>query len=271
MKTNKLVVTTLASLLTLSALTACGKSSSPYANIPNNNNGVFNPNPNDPNYNNGINSPIGNAGSIIGRVIDATGKGLPNVTVSVKNVSTTSNMTGDFQLNNVPPGQQTVLLRFGNRQLTINANVTADTSVSPDVNPIQFSNNGTGGSGFANVQLKTFKVDQDFLNQWQAKGVAVSNGVVYATVADNTSLFKKGSVVKMDAEGANWKNIGSSWLGLRYPLDKTIQGIDINGTNLAVVDSKGSLYNIENNKKVKSYKTGPGTHVAVGAGSVFIV
>ena len=275
MKANKILFTLIASTLTLSSLTACGGKSSvsPYL-PPNTQPGGFNPNPNDPNFNNGngINSPISSLGSLIGRVVDSTGKGLANVTISVRNVSTTSSITGDYQLNNVPAGQQSVLLRYGNRQLSINANVTADTVISPDVNPVQFSNNGTGNSGTANVQMGTFKTDQDFLNQWQAKGIAASGGSVYVTVADNTSLSKKGSIVRMDTDsGKNWKNIGSTWLGLRYPLDKTIQGIAISGTNLVAVDSKGSLYTIENKKKIKSFKTGAGTDVAVGAGNVFIV
>lgn len=234
--------------------------------------GNFNPNPYDPSNPNNINSPISNFGSVMGRVIDSTGKGMPNVTVSVGAVSTTTSITGDFQLNNVPAGQRSIILRYGSRQINIDVNVVADTAVSPVVNPIQFANNGTGGSGVANTQLKTFNVDQDFLNQWQAKGIAASNGTVYVTVGDNTSLFKKGSIVRMDTDsGKNWKNIGSMWLGLRYPLDKTIKGIAINGTNLVAIDSKGSYYNVENNKKVKSYKTGPGNDVAVGAGNVFIL
>ncbi len=274
MQANRILFTLIASMLTLSSITACGKSTV-YPYLPpnyNNNNGLIT-NPNDPNYNNGINSPVSSFGSIIGRVVDSTGKGLPNVVVSVKNVSTTSTITGDFQLNNVPAGQQSVLLRYGNTQLSINANVTADTAISPDINPVQFSNNGTGNSGVSNVQVATFKTDQDFfLHQWQAKGIAASSGTVYVTVADNTSLFKKGSIVRMDTDsGKNWKNIGSAWLGLRYPLDKTIQGIAISGTNLVAVDSKGSLYTVENKKKVKEFKTGAGTDIAVGAGSVFIV
>jgi hypothetical protein len=254
-----------------SQISACGgNKTSPYL-PPNLQNPGNISNPYDPNNPNGINSPISNFGSVMGRVVDSTGKGMSNVTVSIGSISSTSSITGDFQLNNVPAGQRSITLRYGNRQLNINVNVVADSAVSPDVNPIQFSNNGTGGSGIANTQLKSFNVDQDFFNQWQAKGIAASSGTVYVTVADNTSLFKKGSIIRMDTDsGKNWKNIGSAWLGLRHPLDKTIQGIAISGTNLVAIDSKGSFYNVENKQKVKSFKTGPGSDVAVGAGSVFI-
>ncbi|MFN8575329.1 MAG: hypothetical protein U0354_00590 [Candidatus Sericytochromatia bacterium] len=257
--------------LTANQLSACGGSkTSPYLPPNYQNPGSIN-NPYNPNNPNGISAPVSGLGSVMGRVVDSTGRGMPNVTLSIGNVSTTSSITGDFQLNNVPAGQKTILLKYGNRQLSINVNVVADSAVSPDINPIQFGNNGTGGSGVANTQLKSFNVDQDFFNQWQAKGVAASSGTVYVTVADNTSLFKKGSIIRMDTEsGKNWKNIGSAWLGLRYPLDKTIQGIAINGTNLVAIDTKGSFYSVENKQKVKSSKSASGTDVAVGAGSIFI-
>lgn len=268
----KKIVSALVLIGISSQIMSCGGTkSTPYLPPNYQNPGNFNPNPYDPSNPNNINSPISNFGSVMGRVIDSTGKGMSNVTVSVGAVSTTTSITGDFQLNNVPAGQRSITLRYGSRQISVDVNVIADSAVSPPVNPIQFSNNGTGGSGVANTQLKTFNVDQDWLNQWQAKGVAASNGTVYVTVGDNTSLFKKGSIIRMDTDsGKNWKNIGSMWLGLRYPLDKTIKGIAINGTNLVAIDSKGAYYNVENNKKVKSFKTGPGTDIAVGAGSVFI-
>ncbi|GIW22252.1 MAG: hypothetical protein KatS3mg068_1259 [Candidatus Sericytochromatia bacterium] len=175
-------------LLILSTLflSACGKT-----NIQNpvNNPGIINPL--DPNNPNGINSPITGLGSVVGRVVDASGIGLPNVQISIGNIRTISTQTGDFQLNNVPAGSQTILFVYANRQLNIPVNVVADTSVTPEINPVQFSNNGTNGSGSANVQLKTFKVDQDFLNQWQAKNVAVSGGKIFVAVSDNKNIFKK--------------------------------------------------------------------------------
>lgn len=268
---TKKILCTLAVTMLSSQITACGGSKvSPYLppNMQNPNNGIIS-NPYD--NNNGINSPVGNLGAVTGRVVDATGKGLPNVIVSIGNVSSTSSITGDFQLNNVPEGQQSIILRYGNRQMTVSVSVAANTASTPTINPIQFANNGTGGSGIANSQIGTLKVDQDFFNQWQAKGIAAAGGTVYLTVADNTSLFKKGSIIRMDtSSGKNWKNIGSTWLGLRFPLDKTIQGIAISGTNLVAIDSKGSMYNVENSKKVKSFKTGAGTDIAVGAGTIYI-
>jgi hypothetical protein len=257
------------SILVLSTLIigACGKSNIQNPNL--NNPGIVNPL--DPNNPNGISSPVTGLGSVVGRVVDASGIGLPNVHISIGNVRTTSNMTGDFQLNNVPAGSQTILFVYANRQLNIPVNVVADTSVTPEINPVQFSNNGTNGSGSANVQLKTFKVDQDFLNQWQAKNVAVSGGKIFVAVSDNKNIFKKGSIVKMSAEsGKEWENIGDSWFGLKYNMDKTISGVAVNGSNLVSVDRNGSLHIIENMKTVKTKKTGGGIDVAVGAGMIFI-
>ena len=265
MKIKNLVLVLLTATFIGAPVTGCGKASPvlPGTNNPNN--------PLNPNNHNGVNPPVTGMGSVVGRVVDSTGKGLSNVQLTIRNIITTSSLNGDFQLNNVPAGQQSLQLRLSNRQLNINVNVVADTAVTPDVNPIQFSNNGTGGSGLANSQLKTFKVDQDFFNQWQAKGVTATAGVIYVAVSDGRNLFKKGSIISMDAEsGKSWKNIGSSWLGLRYPLDQTIRSVAANGTNLVAIDSKGALYSVENKKKVKVVKSGPGTDIAVGAGIIYI-
>jgi hypothetical protein len=267
MKSKKAILMFLTAAILGSVASACGK---PTPQMPPN---LLNPsaNPYDPNNPNGINSPISGRGSVVGRVVDPSGKGLPNVNVSIGNIFATSSMSGDFQLNNVPAGNQQVIFRMGNRQLNINVSVVADTSVAPVVNPVQFSNNGTGGSGLANIQLKTFKVDQDLLNQWQATSLSVAAGTIYVAVTDTKNVFKKGSIISMDAEsGKTWKNIGSTWLGLRYPIDQTIHGIAASGSNLVAVDTKGVLYNVENKKKINVVKSGPGTDVAVGAGVIFI-
>jgi hypothetical protein len=265
MKSKKFIMMFLTAALMGTVSNGCGKSNQ-YPSL-------INPsaNPYNPNNPNGIYGPITGMGSVVGRVVDASGKGLPNVTVSIANVYATSSPSGDFQLNNVPVGTQVILFRMGNRQLNINVNVVADTSVTPEINPVQFANNGTGGSGYANSQLTTFKVDQDLFNQWQATGISVSAGTIYVSVADTKNVFKKGSIISMDANsGKSWKNIGSTWLGLRYPIDQTIHGVSATGSNIVAIDTKGVLYNIENKKKINSVKSGPGTDVAVGAGVIYI-
>lgn len=265
---NKKMIKNL-SVLILSTLFigACSKANTQNPNL--NNPGLINPL--DPNNPNGINSPVTGLGSVVGRVVDASGIGLPNVQVSIGGVRTNSTMTGDFQLNNVPAGSQTLLFVYANRQLNIPVSVVADTSVTPEINPVQFSNNGTGGSGVANVQLKTFQVDQDFLNQWQAKNVAVAGGKIFVAVSDNKNVFKKGSIIKMTADsGKEWENIGESWFGLKYNMDKTISGVAASGSNLVSVDRNGALHILENMKTVKTKKSGGGIDISVGAGMIFI-
>lgn len=212
-------------------------------------------------------------GSVIGRVVDPSGKGLQNVAVSVKNISVSTTSTGDFQINNVPAGSQTIFFIYGNRQISLNVNVIADSAVSPELNPVQFSNNGTGGSGIANTQLKTFLVDQDYLNQWQAKNLAVVNGTVYVAAVDQKGwITQKGTIIRMDSdEGKNWTDLGGKWLKTRHPMDKSVQGVGVTSSNLVAVDTQGSVYNIESGKSVVSYKTGGGTDIAIGAGNVYIV
>jgi hypothetical protein len=263
------LLTSLAVLASFS-LTGCGARSTNYP--PNFANPISTmPNTFNPDNLNNVLTPNTGLGAVVGKVVDSTGKGLPNVLVNIGSISTTTNLTGDFQLNNIPAGQKSLLLRYGNRELSVSVNVVADTATTPDLNPIQFANNGTGSSGSANTQIKTFLVDQDFFNQWQAKTVAVTGGTIYVGVTDAKGLFKKGSIVRMDSEmGKSWTNIGSKWLGLRFPIDKTVRGIATNGSTLVAVGEKGNLYTVDSNKKIVTASSGPGTDVAVGAGAIYI-
>ncbi len=277
MNNKKIISIVATAILSSSIIVSCGKSSpqlQPNIYNPVNNNNPYNPNdPSNPYSGGGTNSPISTMGSVVGRVVDSTGQGLPNVLVSIKNISTTSTATGDFQLNNVITGQQVMLLSYGNRQLNINVNVVADTAVTPDVNPVQFSNNGTGGSGVANSQLKSFKVDQSFLNKWQAESLSVSGGKIYVAASDTRSLFKKGTIVSMSAEdGKTWKDVAVKWFGLKHTIPKSIHGVAVNGPNLLAVDTEGAMYSVASNKKVTTIKSGAGTDIAVGSdSSVYIV
>ncbi|GIW22251.1 MAG: hypothetical protein KatS3mg068_1258 [Candidatus Sericytochromatia bacterium] len=70
--------------------------------------------------------------------------------------------------------------------------------------------------------------------------------------------------------GKEWENIGESWFGLKYNIDKSVTGISVSGSNLVAVDRNGSLHILENMKSIKSKKTGGGIDVAVGAGMIFI-
>ncbi|MFN8674710.1 MAG: hypothetical protein U0457_21840 [Candidatus Sericytochromatia bacterium] len=264
---NKLSTFIVTSLVLSFTLLSC-KQPSPYAGP------ASQPLPNDPIPTpSTVNAQISTGmGSVIGRVVDPSGKGLQGVSVSINGNSTSTGFNGDFQLNNVPAGNQIITFTYGSRELKINASVSADTASSPDLNPVQFSNNGTNGSGIANTQLKTFQVDQDFLNQWQAKSVAVMNNIVYVAAIDvNGLITTKGTIIRLDAEtGQSWKDLGSKWF-VRHPMDKTLQALAVSSSNIIAVDTKGSVYNIEANKAVQTYKAGGGTDIAIAGGNVYIV
>lgn len=124
-----------------------------------------------------------------------------------------------------------------------------------------------------NVQSGSFKVDQSTLtSQWQAKGIAVSGGFIYVSAADNSGLFKKGTVIKMNAsDGKAWKSLGSTLGGLRHPMDATVEGVTVNGSTVVAVDSAGKVYTLDAaNGGVKVIKAAGGKDVASGAGSIYI-
>jgi hypothetical protein len=123
-----------------------------------------------------------------------------------------------------------------------------------------------------NVQTGTFNVDQATLHDWQAKGIAVTGGTIYVSVADSKGLSKKGSVVKMSSsDGKSWKDIGSTWLGARHPMDATVQGLAVLGGTIIAVDSASKSYIVDATKGgVKVVANSGGVDVTAGAGSVFI-
>jgi hypothetical protein len=123
-----------------------------------------------------------------------------------------------------------------------------------------------------NTQSGSFNVDQATFNQWQAKGIAVSSGTIYVTVADTSGLSKKGSIVKMNSsDGKNWKDLTSSLLGMRHPLDATVTGLAISGGTIIATDSTSQIYSVDASKgSVKVIKAAGGTDVTAGAGNLFI-
>jgi hypothetical protein len=124
-----------------------------------------------------------------------------------------------------------------------------------------------------NTQSGTFKVDQSTLtSQWQAKGIAVSGGSIYISAADNSGLFKKGTVIKMNSsDGKSWKSLGSTLGGLRHPMDATVEGLAVTGSTIVAVDSAGKVYTLDaSNGGVKVIKAAGGKDVASGAGSLYI-
>jgi hypothetical protein len=128
------------------------------------------------------------------------------------------------------------------------------------------------GSQAPNPQMGTFEVDQDTLNQWQARGIAVNGGAIYIAASDNRSLFKKGTVIKMDAtSGKNWKNLGSTMLGLRHPMDSTIQGVAVVGGNLFAIDSTQGLYSVKaSGGEVKPLKGAGGMDITGSMNGLYV-
>ncbi|MBC7473887.1 MAG: hypothetical protein H7263_06310, partial [Candidatus Sericytochromatia bacterium] len=126
-------------------------------------------------------------------------------------------------------------------------------------------------NGTPNAQISSFKVDQATFSAWQAKGIAVSGGTIYVSVADTKGLLQYGSVIKMgSSDGKSWKNIGTAFLGLSHPISKTVQGLAISGNTLLAVDSAKSYIIDASKAKVTVVKTTSGTDVAAGGSSVFI-
>lgn len=123
-----------------------------------------------------------------------------------------------------------------------------------------------------NASSGSFLVDQAFLNQWQAKGIAVSGGSIYVTASDASGLSKKGTVIKMNSsDGKSWKDLGGSLGGLRHPMDATVEGLALNGATIVAVDSAGKVYTLDaSNGGVKVIKASGGKDVAAGAGSIYI-
>lgn len=134
------------------------------------------------------------------------------------------------------------------------------------------SNLGTVPQATPNAQVGSFLVDQATFNQWQARGIAVSGGSIYLTVADTSGLSKKGSVVKMNSsDGKGWKDLASKYLGLSHPIAATVEGIAINGGTIVAVDTAGKVYTVDaSSGSVKTSKTAGGKDIASGAGSVYI-
>lgn len=80
-------------------------------------------------------------------------------------------------------------------------------------------------------------------NQWQAIGVAASGSTIMLTASDKSGVFKKGTAITISsATGKDWKNIGSTTLGTRHPMDATVKGI--------TVDSSGKIYTIDAEKYI---------------------
>lgn len=133
---------------------------------------------------------------------------------------------------------------------------------TPNLSPTQPANTPSG----------SFEVDQDTLNQWQAKGIAVSGGTIYVAAVDKSLIFKKGTILKMNStSGKSWKNLGSSFLGLKHKMDDTLSGVAVAGGNLFAIDSSNGMYSVKTSGgSVKHLKGAGGTDLAGTLNGVFV-
>ena len=196
---------------------------------------------------------MGQVGSIVGRVVTRSGRPLHNVVVSLESNPSikTSSQKGDFTLMNVPAGQHNLILKFGALETTVAVNVVPNIAVAPAQNPVLLDGEiGSDALAFANPnrQIAAFKVDQDFLNQWQPTGLELSGGNLYISAIDVRNITHKGTVIKMNAQGEEWTDLTSSLLGLRHPLNSTTRGLAMNqmGT-LLVTDKDGGMFSVDPN------------------------
>lgn len=126
-------------------------------------------------------------------------------------------------------------------------------------------------TGAPNPQLSTIKVDQDLLNQWQARGIAAVGGTLYVAATDTGGIFKKGTVLKIGSNGekSSWKDLASSLLGLSHPMNSTIKSIAVSGSDCLVL-GQDYLYKVTGEGKVQKMKFSGGTDITVGGGAVYI-
>jgi hypothetical protein len=131
----------------------------------------------------------------------------------------------------------------------------------------------TQPSQVANPSLGQYEVDQDsFLNAWQGRGIAVSGGSIYIAAVDTRGLSKKGTIVKMDANtGKNWKNLGSSLLGLNHKMYDTLQGVALAGGNLFALDANKGMYSLSaSGGNIKELKGTGGMDLAGSNNGIFV-
>ena len=123
-----------------------------------------------------------------------------------------------------------------------------------------------------NAQIGSFLVDQaTFINDWQAKGIAVAGGSIYLSASDTKGLSKKGTIIKMNSsDGKGWKDLGSKYLGISHPIAATVEGITISGGSIIAVGAAG-VYTVDaSSGSIKTVKSAGGKDVTSGAGSIYI-
>lgn len=276
MRNKKFYFIALTISLVTSTIVSCG-SGTPYipynANTNTNNNTLTNTS----SYSNTSSSVqstnvVTGLGSVLGKVVDSKGKALEGAEVKIQGISSISDANGEYHLDKIPEGRKQITATYGKRIITINVTVQGDTAITPDIDPIQFGNNGSSGSGEANTQLAIFNVDQDLLNQWRSRGIAVLDGSIYVAVSDTKNLFKKGSVIQMNSvSGQKWENVGDSYWGLKYLIDQDVQSVATDGTSVYAIDGKGVFYTInKTTSKITSVRSGPGKDLAIGNGCIYI-
>lgn len=126
--------------------------------------------------------------------------------------------------------------------------------------------------GVALPALGEFKVDQSTLNDWQARGLAVSGGTIYIAAIDKTGISRKGTVLKMNATtGKDYDDLGSSLLGMKHKLDSTLQGVAMAGGNLFAIDSTKGLYSVRTSGgDIKELKGNGGMDIAGSNAGLYV-
>lgn len=122
-----------------------------------------------------------------------------------------------------------------------------------------------------NTFIAKFAVKRGLVDDWQAKGIVVSGDSIFVSATDSTGILQKGTILKISKDGKTQKDFASSWLTLRHPMDKTVGGLTLFGSNLLAVDTAGKFYVVDSSKgAIKTIKTDAATDIASGGGAVFI-
>ncbi len=158
---------------------------------------------------------------------------------------------------------------------SVDAGLSTDLGIPtdiPNLEPYSPPGGGAASNGESYTLAGNIAVDQDSYipasipfgalapsrNQWQGVGVAATGSTIIITAFDKSGLFKKGTAISMNAEtGKDWKNIGSTLLGTRHPLDVTVKGITVDPSGkIFAVDAQKYIYVISKANTVDKIDAG---------------
>ncbi len=183
-------------------------------------------------------------GSISGRVLDETNQPLPGASVSVKgtNRSTSTDSNGNFKINGVNNGSQTILISFiGYQQLektvNVNGNVTVDLNLesnAQDLNEVVVIGYGTQQKKGLTGSIVTVNSKDFAKGQLTSPEQLIAGKVAGVQITSNSGAPGSGSVIRIRG--------GASLNASNDPLI-VVDGNPFNGATIGNVANPLSLIN----------------------------